>query len=896
MRMNAKFQLRAILAVTVFCVALNAQTAPDFQSQVQPILRKCIACHGPDEHSRQANLRLDTRDGARGANGGYAGIVPGNSAASRVVARITHSSNPMPPVGERLSSTEVDLIKKWIDAGAPYQQHWSFSKPERPAPPATKDSSWPRNPIDNFVLARLEQESLKPSREADRYALIRRLALDLTGLPPAPEEVEAFVKDESPEAYNKLVDQYFNSPRFGERWARVWLDLARYADSQGYEKDMLRTIWPYRDWVIRAFNDNMPFDRFTILQLAGDLLPVPTQDQLVATGFHRNTMTNSEAGTDDEEFRDVAVKDRVATTGQVWMGLTAGCAQCHTHKYDPITQKEFYQLYAFFNQTADADRFDDSPRLDLGDEVSTLIFRELAPEKQRVTRIHERGSFLNPGAEVEPGVPAAFHPLPESAPKNRLGLAKWLVSNDNPLTARVMVNRLWAQLFGVGIVETEEDFGTQGSPPSHPQLLDWMATEFMALDWDVKGILKTMVLSATYRQTSEVTPDLLKKDPFNRLLARGPRFRLAAEAVRDQALALSGLLSSKMFGPSVMPWQPPGLWANVYSDARWATSDGEDRYRRSLYTTWRRTSPYPSAMTFDAPSGEICTLRRIRTNTPLQALVTLNDPVLMEAAQHLALRVLSEKDLTAKERAARILQLALVRPPQPEEVDRILQLHMDARRELETDRERARMLLHYDKVLYTESRTATVVDDARGAAPLWRYSLEDPGKNWQQADYDDRNWSSGRGTFGRLPDSEVFRRLSKIKPATPWETDAIWLRHEFEMPAEPLSDFRLEIQVAADYEVYVNGVLAAASIDPTGIHTSYTLYPAAEAALHPGKNVLAVYAHRSQEKSVGQHVDVGLTALRPPDFGPERPDELDRAAWVVVANVILNLDETLTIR
>ena len=571
-------------------------------------------------------------------NGGYQGIVPGNSAASRVIARVSADENPMPPTGDRLTAGEIDTLRRWIDAGAKYERHWAFNPPVRPEPPTVSDPGWIRNPIDSFVLARLDREALQPSPEADRHTLIRRLSLALTGLPPTPAEVDAFVNDDSAEAYSALVDRLLNSTAYGERWARVWLDLARYADSMGYEKDSIRTIWPYRDWVIQALNENIPFDRFTVLQLAGDLLPDPSTDQVVATGFHRNTMTNTEGGTDDEEFRDAAVKDRVATTGQVWMGLTWGCAQCHSHKYDPLSQQEFYSLYAFLNQTADADRNDDAPKLELTKGVSTLVLRELPPKERRDTFLHNRGNFMNPGEQVAPGVPEALHPFPSGAPLDRLGLARWLTSKENPLTARVAVNRLWARLFGAGIVRTEEDFGTQGTPPTHPELLDWLATEFMRVNWDVKDILKTIVTSATYRQSSDITPELLEVDPENSLLARGARFRMSAEMVRDQALFASGLLSRKIGGEPVMPWQPEGIWQVVYSSKQWKTSPGADRYRRALYTLWRRTSPYPSMTTFDAPSGETCTVRRIRTNTPLQALVTLNDPTLMEAAQHLAAR------------------------------------------------------------------------------------------------------------------------------------------------------------------------------------------------------------------------------------------------------------------
>jgi mono/diheme cytochrome c family protein len=496
-----------LLALLAGLPAAAAVPPVEFQRDIRPVLAKrCYACHGPDEGSRQANLRLDTFDGATGKNGGRAGIVPGSSAQSRVVARITHPTMPMPPVGERLSTTEVELIKRWIDQGAAYTKHWAFEKPVRPNLPPVSNKTWPRNAIDYFVLARLERENLKPSREANPNILARRAALDLIGLPPAPDWVREFVNDKRPDAYERYVDRLLAMPQFGERWARVWLDLARYADTTGYERDFRRSIWPYRDWVIKAINANMPFDQFSIRQLAGDLLPNPTEDDLVATGFHRNTMTNPEAGSDPEEFRDLAVKDRVAVTGQVWMGLTWGCAQCHTHKYDPLTHTEFYQLYAFLNQTQDANRYDDSPSLKVGG-TSTLVMRDLAPEKHRVTHVHERGNFLDPGAEVQPGTPAAFFPLPADAPLNRLGLAKWLVSKDNPLTARVTANRFWARLFGRGIVETEEDFGTQGSSPSHPELLDWLATEFMSSDWNVKALLKTVVTSATYRQSSDASPE-----------------------------------------------------------------------------------------------------------------------------------------------------------------------------------------------------------------------------------------------------------------------------------------------------------------------------------------------------------------------------------------------------
>ncbi len=524
----------------------------------------------------------------------------------------------------------------------------------------------------------------------------------------------------------------------------MWLDLARYADSAGYGSDPLRpNIWRYRDWVIDAFNRNLPYDRFTTEQLAGDLLPHPTQEQRIATAFHRNTMTNTEGGTDDEEFRVAAVKDRVDTTLQVWMGLTIGCAKCHSHKYDPITQADYYRFFAFFNQTADNDQPDERPTLTVptpqqqeqNRRISTRIAElkkqlreparvavaalrrtpipveslailghiarleksrpsvpkvpimvELPADKRRTTHLMVKGNFLNPGEKVEAGVPAAFPPLPKDAMPNRLGVAKWLLHPDNPLTARVVVNRYWAQLFGTGLVETEEDFGTQGEMPSHPELLDWLATKYVRIGWDTKAFLKLLVTSATYRQSSKVTPDVLAKDPRNRLLSRGPRFRLEAEMVRDQALALGGLLSRKMHGPSVYPPQPPGLWQAAFNGERtWATSKGEDRYRRGLYTFWRRTVPYPSMATFDATSRETCTVRRIRTNTPLQAFVTLNDPVYVEAAQALARRIVKEGGSTIEERACFGLKLCLCRPPQPEQVKQVMALFESEREHYRKD-------------------------------------------------------------------------------------------------------------------------------------------------------------------------------------------------------------------
>jgi hypothetical protein len=803
--------LSFLLIVAGPVLAAEPKPAPvDFNRDVRPVLSKnCFACHGPDAAGRASKLRLDRRDSVTAVDKkGHAAIVPGAPDKSELIRRIISDDDgermPPPESKHTLTPEQVATLKRWVAEGAPYAEHWAFAKPRRPALPAfsreTPASAWPRNAIDAFVLARLEKEGLKPSPEADKYTLLRRVSLDLRGLPPSPQEVAEFEKDAAPDAYDRTVDRILKDTAFGERWARMWLDLSRYADSAGYGSDPLRpNMWRYRDWVIDAFNRNLPYDQFTVEQLAGDLLPSPTPEQRVATAFHRNTMTNTEGGTDREEFRVAAVKDRVDTTMQVWMGLTMGCAKCHSHKYDPITQKEYYRFFAVFNQTADNDQPDESPtmpaptrvqeeqtaqvnariaelrkRLDadtpelaavrakweadvraqsaspvvrallpppappavlavintpaekrtpeqlarlagyyrgvapamkgLRDEIAKLekarpvpvqlpVMVELPPDRRRTTNVMVKGNFLDKGDKVEPGVPSSFHPLPPGAKPDRLGMARWIVSLDNPLTARVAVNRFWAQLWGTSLVATEEDFGTQGELPSHPELLDWLATEYVRLGWDTKALLKLMVTSAAYRQSSRVTPELVAKDPKNRLLTRGPRFRLEAEMVRDQAMMVSGLLSRKVGGPSVYPPQPAGLWQAAFNGQRtYPTSTGEDRYRRGLYTFWRRTIPYPSMTTFDAPSRETCTVRRVRTNTPLQAFVTLNDPVFVEAAQALARRIMKEGGNGAEERARFGLRLVLARPASAEQVKRVVALFEEEREHYKKDAKAATAL------------------------------------------------------------------------------------------------------------------------------------------------------------------------------------------------------------
>lgn len=653
---------------------------PTFVRDVLPVLKAtCMTCHGPNK--AYAGLRLDSYEALMKGGVSEDTVVKGDPVKSNLVRRLKGLDEmPQMPKGFRpLSDEQIGKIERWIKLGAKNDGqgyvHWAYVRPVRPDLPTVKTKGWIRNPIDAFVLAKLEKEGLKPSKEADKATLVRRVYLDVLGIPPTPEEAKAFEDDKSPKAYEKLVDWVFASPHYGERQARIWLDLARYADSQGYEKDANRVMWPWRDWVIRAYNANMRFDEFTVEQIAGDLLPNATMDQIVATGFNRNTMINEEGGVDQGEARWLTQVDRVGTLGTVWLGTTLACAQCHNHKYDPISQKEFYQTLAYFEDTeepkisltpkvterlaeiqAETTKIDQSlaaadpaekealtaqkSRLmsEAGGlkEVTTLVFKRkegALPE----TPIRTKGQYLNPGEVVEADPPKVMGPQPTPGARNdRLTLARWLVSKQNTLTARVQVNRMWEQHFGFGLVKTVEDFGTQGEPPIDQPLLDWLACEFMDNGWDMKAIHRMIVMSATYRQDSRSSEKLNEVDPENRLNARGPRFRLEAEAIRDSVLQAGGLLSKKMYGPSVMPVQPVGVWDTPYNGEAWTNATGEDRYRRSVYTFIKRSSPFPMQVGFDATSREFCTPRRIRTNTPLQALEMLNDPGLLEGAVALA--------------------------------------------------------------------------------------------------------------------------------------------------------------------------------------------------------------------------------------------------------------------
>jgi hypothetical protein len=745
----------------------------DYVDEVKPILaQNCYRCHGADQQKH--GLRLDTaRTGLAGGQSGPA-WEPGDSANSLILRVLngTHPDlSPMPYKREPLAASEIQRIADWIDAGATAPEdeqpqrvrHWAFVPPERPIEPEVRQVDWVCNPIDRFVLARLESEDVQPSPKADRITLIRRLSLDLIGLPPTVEEVEAFLADTSPGAYERLVERLLASPHYGERWGRHWLDGARYADSNGYSIDSPRSIWPYRDWVIRAMNDDQPFDRFVIEQLAGDLLPDPTRAQRTATGFHRNTQINEEGGVDPEQFRIESVVDRVDTTATVFLGLTMACAQCHDHKFDPLSQKEYYEFFAFLNNSeeprlevaateelkardallgeirelesalkeqaeelpqdppawiealkdagnegldraaraalskpveswSDKDRervFDAFRGLDEAyarrqDEVermkrklprfpTTMVLEER--KEPRPTYVHIKGDFTRLGAEVTPGVPSVLHLIGEAEGRlNRLDLAEWLVDPDNPLTARVTVNRIWQRYFGVGLVATENDFGTQGAEPTHPELLDWLATEFIRQDWSMKAIHRLIVNSAAYRQSSDVRPDLKDQDPNNRWLARQNRLRLDAEIVRDVALRASGLLSEKIGGPGVHPPQPDGVMNLGQRQREWKADTGADRFRRGMYTFFWRATPHPALAVFDAPDSFSTCTRRLRSNTPLQALTLLNDRAFHEFAMGLGRRVLEAGPRSTEERLAHAFRLCLAREPAEVEQRRLREL------------------------------------------------------------------------------------------------------------------------------------------------------------------------------------------------------------------------------
>ena len=677
-------------AILLLIASAAGVGAIDFQAEIRPLLSdRCFACHGPGDKPK-AGLRLDSLAAATDSKrrGGPA-IVPGKPESSLFIERIfsTDADEVMPPPEshKRLNPSEKALLRRWIAEGAEYQAHWSLLPVRNPRPPVSVGMEWSDHPIDRFVHHRLARTNRSPSPEADRRTLIRRVTLDLTGLPPSLEEIRHFLGDEREDAYERLVDRLLRSEHYGEHMARYWLDLVRYSDTHGLHADDYREIYKYRDWVIRSFNQNQPFDQFTIEQVAGDLLSSPSTDQLVASGFNRLHLANSAGSALEEELYVNNVVDRVNAVGTVYLGLTLGCAQCHDHKYDPISQREYYQLFAFFNNLdglSHTQRKKSPPPFlsfptdeqsqviaDLKRQIrqagkdrklaatlrkklaavekavpTTMIMKER--QEMRPAFIYQRGQYDQPGEAVQRAVPAAFAALPQGQPMNRLGFARWLTAREHPLTARVAVNRFWQQCFGVGLVKTSEDFGSQGEPPSHPALLDHLAYHFVAGGWNVKGLMRHIVTSKTYRQTSVASVEEYRSDPENRRLARGPRFRLDAEMLRDQALAVSGRLNREMFGRSVKPPQPSGLWKSValgVSNTRVYVPDkGADTRRRSVYTFWKRSIPHPALTVFDAPTRETCVARRERTNTPLQALVLMNEPQYFACASELARKVMKE--------------------------------------------------------------------------------------------------------------------------------------------------------------------------------------------------------------------------------------------------------------
>ena len=883
------FVITPVIIVIAFFVFSSHQSAIDFNTQVKPIFnKKCITCHGGVR--RKSNFSLLFRTDALAKNkSGKPAIIPGDPDHSEMIRRLTlkDPDERMPYKHDPLSKEEIEILRKWIKQGAKWGDHWAYVSVQPVGVPDVKTEG-AKNEVDHFIYEKLEQEELKPSAEADKATLLRRASLDLIGMPASEKIANQFLNDKTNNAYETLIDSLLASNHFGEKWAAMWLDLARYADTKGYERDDSRSIWHYRDWLIKAFNEDKPYDQFLTEQIAGDLLPNPTDDQYIATAFHRNTMTNDEGGTDNEEFRTAAIIDRVNTTWQALMGTTFGCVQCHSHPYDPFTHEEYYKFMAFFNDTRDEDTYDDYPLLRhfndsmhqklnsltewLQENVSTerakainrflrtwepsinsltadqfvnseladtkfLIFRNHAvarlkhvdlenknlliyryicwkkdgvwaihldrpngpvlktispdttgnwkiveteiplssgihdifftysdphlkneidngqqmdwfyftqqfPGKDkpgyesnkkifwsllnaqvpttpimmdnpsamhRTTNVFERGNWLVKGDVVTAAVPHALNPMPKNAPNNRLGLAMWLTSKENPLTARTMVNRVWEQLFGNGLAETLEDMGTQGIPPTHKELLDWLSWKFMNdYKWSVKKLLKVIMMSATYREDSKLTPESLEKDPSNKLYGRGTRVRLSAEQVRDQGLCISGLISEKMFGPSVYPYQPGGIWLSPWNGLTWEKSQYEDQYRRALYTYWKRTAPYPSMMTFDGVAREVCTARRIRTNTPLQALVTLNDDAYLEMSRNFAYRMQGiGKDV--KQEISKGYELALYKPISMDKLSVLMKLYNESLQKFKKDKDKTCEMIGVDDKHNNPETAALVV-------------------------------------------------------------------------------------------------------------------------------------------------------------------------------------------
>ncbi len=722
-----------MLSLVALAATVHAEETIVFNRDIRPILSEaCFTCHGPDAATREADLRLDQPELA------MAVIDAGNPAKSELIQRI-NSDDPderMPPADSRKQLTDAQRrrLAQWIASGAKYQGHWAYIPPSADPPRPGQQQDWSRGKIDDFVLQRLDREGLSPSPRAERETLIRRISLDLTGLPPSPAEIDDYLADQSPQATDRLIDRLMQSPRYGEHMALPWLEGSRYADTDGYQNDRYRYQHVWRDWVIEAFNSNMPYDQFVIEQLAGDLLPDATLRQQIATGFGRNHRINSEDGSIPEEWRVENVIDRVDTMGTLLLGLTVGCARCHDHKYDPISQQDYYRLFAYFNSIAEwgvgpnngnsppfievpanwphlspgEDRMQTPQPVQLhsarktagnglqrpqaGSPTTVMVMHELA--QPRETFVLRRGQYNmpDPSRPVTPAVPDALSAGGQTQPRNRLELARWLVSPDNPLTARVAVNRIWQQFFGVGLVETSENFGSQGSPPSHPELLDWLAIELIRNDWDLRTIQRMILRSSTYQQSSRVGGELVLRDPDNRLLARGPRIRLPAFVLRDQALASSGLLVERVGGRSAKPYMPPKIWSSI-SNNKYEQDTGANLFRRSLYTYWRRTIPPPTMMNFNAAPREVCVVRTEPTNTPLQALTLMNNMTFVESARCLAERIMRESNADTDSQIRLAFRMICGRLPSDSEWQVLHRAHTSFLREYRTDEESAEQLL-----------------------------------------------------------------------------------------------------------------------------------------------------------------------------------------------------------
>ena len=673
-----------------------------YNFDIRPILSdKCFKCHGPDANKRQVGLRLDVAEEAYKVldeNPSWHAIVPGKPELSQVFLRISSQDTAlqMPPVTSKLTLAprEIKLIKKWIEQGAKYERHWSFIAPEDRGLPPVENKAWPKNEIDYFILLQQEQHELEPNEEADKERLLKRVCFDLVGLPPLLEMMDRFVADDSKDAFEKIVDELLQHPAYGEKMAVHWMDVSRFADSHGFQDDSYRTQWPWRDWVIKAFNQNISYQDFITWQLAGDLLPDANKEQLLATGFNRNHKITEEGGIIPEEYRSMYVTDRTDLLGKALMGVTIECAHCHDHKYDPFSQKDYYRLYAFFNNVNEfgiesvvggPETYAKKPLMEITKEdlkgilsfinkrdtnqLIVSIMGEL--DTLRKTYLLKRGNYDAPGEEVTAGTPASILPFDDEYPKNRLGLTQWLFNKRNPLTARVFVNLMWQEFFGKGLVKTSGDFGMQGELPSHPALLDWLAVDFMAHGWDIKRLVKQLVTSATYRQSAVITEEKLKSDPDNIYLARASRYHIHAEFIRDLVLASSGLLVKTIGGPSVKPYQPEGLWEGATSGrgilSVYKQDHGNDLYRRGLYTFVKRTVPPPTMGIFDASNRDQCEVKRLRTNTPLQALQMMNDPAVLEASRVLAAKLLEEES-NAQEKIIKAFRLIICRMPREKEI------------------------------------------------------------------------------------------------------------------------------------------------------------------------------------------------------------------------------------